>query len=259
MAKPTEIPTWATDPGATSDPGPTHKARGFQPGKRCPAGWLNWVLSKQGAWLNYLANLHDESEFLNKVYSWTNSHYFAAGIATQGILISHATNEYDYAAPRTRAISVNPSRGLGSWRTLSGEHSPAVTFVNESVEAYPIDLPTGATITAVQVGLKQGFPSHVAGKDLRARLKRYTAQPDGSVSIASLSDVTPRSPGDTPNFKVTSLANLHDAGVDNATSWLELEVTASDSANDHPAGIGYVGDAVGWIQVTFTDPGPRNY
>lgn len=82
MAKPTSITTWATDAGATADPGATRRATGFIAGKKLPAKWLNWLLNQNAAWLTYLSNLDTEPEFLNKVYKWTGRHwqYVSAGV-----------------------------------------------------------------------------------------------------------------------------------------------------------------------------------
>ena len=76
MPKPSTITTWATDPGATADPGPTRRATGFIAGKKLPSKWLNWILNQNAAWLTYLRDLHTEPEFLGQDYAWTGTHTF---------------------------------------------------------------------------------------------------------------------------------------------------------------------------------------
>ncbi len=118
MPKPSTITTWATDPGATADPGATRRATGFVAGKKLPAKWLNWILNQNGAWLTYLRDLHTEAEFLNKVYRWTNSHYwkipgssdFARFEEFGGMRYYDAGNS-PTSFSKTREISLTASQG----------------------------------------------------------------------------------------------------------------------------------------------------
>lgn len=87
--KPTTITTWATNSGATADPGDTVRGRGFQAGQKLPAKWLNWILNQNGAWLTYLRDLHNESEFLNKIYAWTGAHTFGGSVTTNALLTAN--------------------------------------------------------------------------------------------------------------------------------------------------------------------------
>lgn len=55
MPKPTQIPTWATDPAAQiTEPINARKTLGWLPGDALPAQELNWILNRQGQWLDWL-------------------------------------------------------------------------------------------------------------------------------------------------------------------------------------------------------------
>jgi hypothetical protein len=107
MTKPSDDYSFATDGGATSDPGPTRRATGFVAGKKVPAKWINWALNGASKWSAYLGNLHAEPDFLNKSYTWTAAHAFAAGIAgALSITGSVQAQSYLYDAPKLRTIMV---------------------------------------------------------------------------------------------------------------------------------------------------------
>lgn len=52
--KPATMPTWATDVGATVDPGSSAKATGWLVGQKPPAKWMNWILFWIYQWILYL-------------------------------------------------------------------------------------------------------------------------------------------------------------------------------------------------------------
>ena len=52
--KPTTLPQWATDGGATLEPAAGVKASGFVVGTRPPARWMNWILNTTYQWMQYL-------------------------------------------------------------------------------------------------------------------------------------------------------------------------------------------------------------
>lgn len=196
MAKPTEIPTWATDAGATSDPGPTHKARGFQPGKRCPAGWLNWVLSKQGAWLNYLANLQDETEFLNKSYAWLNSHSWGDASIGGGIVSAHEVyiDSLKYREPAIKELVIPlesfQNYAVGGWNAetngnqVSAEAAPARM-------RYSFRLPTQHQLAGIVACINQLADSTVTITVFR--LTRAIAAPylGARIELSSATSTTP--------------------------------------------------------------------
>jgi len=52
--KPTTLPQWATDGGATLEPAAGVKGTGFVVGTRPPARWMNWILNTTYQWMQYL-------------------------------------------------------------------------------------------------------------------------------------------------------------------------------------------------------------
>lgn len=80
MAKPTDLYPWATDPGATVDPGPAREATGFRSGKKPPAKWFNFLFNGAHQWFQYLSNLPNEAAFLGEVFHWTGGQTHAAPV-----------------------------------------------------------------------------------------------------------------------------------------------------------------------------------
>lgn len=234
MTKPAEVPEWATDPGATSDPGPTRKATGFVAGKRLPAKWLNWVLSRQGAWLHYLANLHDEGEFLNKVYRWVGNHYF------NWIVIDHASNEYGYATPRTRVVLRSPLTGAsdieGGW--IAGGSGVLCKDVAAHWEV-AIRLPQFSTLTRVRAGS--------SGLGATASMGVYVTACDlatgGAVGGTLIGSYDAAGAG----TKILDSGTLAEV-IDNQTKFYFVQFAAAE-----------LNAGVNWIELTFLDLGPRNH
>ncbi|MFW6031539.1 MAG: hypothetical protein ACOC9T_03020 [Myxococcota bacterium] len=83
MAKPSEVPTWATDDNYDSpgndwdgeptkvDPGSALKEGGWEPAQRVPAEYINWLFNRIGQWLDYIDELGD----LHVTYSLADATY----------------------------------------------------------------------------------------------------------------------------------------------------------------------------------------
>jgi hypothetical protein len=166
MAKPSTTYPFATDVGATADPGSTRQATGFVAGKKAPSKWFNWLHKGAHDWFEYLDNLHNETEFLNKAYAWTGAHTF--------------DEDVNFAVPRTYAKWIPLEDGQWSESDISvgftsdgdatlmprwtwAAASPDTAFVS-----FPVDLPTGATITGAKV-----VANAQAGHLVRARLANW--------------------------------------------------------------------------------------
>jgi hypothetical protein len=65
MPKPTVIPEWASNPGATFDPGLPYSQAGWTVGTKPPARVLNWWQNLVFLWCEYL------NQFENYAHTWT--------------------------------------------------------------------------------------------------------------------------------------------------------------------------------------------
>jgi hypothetical protein len=70
MAKPSEIPTWATG-GTIVTPSSGKRATGWVTGEKAPAQWFNWFMNRVGQWCTYLDGLPGEA------LNWTATQTFA--------------------------------------------------------------------------------------------------------------------------------------------------------------------------------------
>jgi hypothetical protein len=245
MAKPTEIPSWATDAGATNDPGASRKATGFVTGKKAPAKWFNWLHNRSGQWFSYLSNLHSEPEFLDKPYAWTGEHAFNGGV--DSIAITHASNTYDYSPARLavpKFVLMSSFIPIGAvlpiYRTTGAywEFQDATsTLLTE------IDLPTGATLEAVDAYVTGAVGGGYNMKLAVRRIIRSTTGPnslDTAVEDAAVTDP------DTLTCNVI-------AAVNNAASAIQISLTSSATSDAGQYG------RVHSVRLRFTDPGPRNH
>jgi hypothetical protein len=113
---------------------------------------------------------------------------------------------------------------------------------------YDLALPSGSELTAVSAGVVQLN----AGATVDMQLWVYSSQKDadmsGNPTVTSLgSDITPAGAGG----KVLSVPVAASAYIQGPLTSLAIHIRASDS--------GLASDSVHWIQVSFKDPGPRNY
>lgn len=243
MAKPTDTLPWATDPGATSDPGPTRKATGFLAGKRLPAKWLNYLLNKQGAWFQYLANLHDESEFLNKNYTWTGQTTFAGTTRlASGVEIS-------YPAPvaRARQLIMPPT---GNWTAMGfafGITPAAIKTLTASAQTtLRVELPHGSIITGLRARMSQANVATGVAQAMRLFLLRE--KPDDTGGVTDLETVASVDTNNVPGFQAPVVTGLSHV-VDNA-SYYYLRLVSSDAA---PGGEGN-GDQFYSTTVLYEEP-----
>lgn len=258
MAKPTDIPTWATDAGATSDPGPTRRATGFIAGKKLPAKWLNWLLNRQAGWFTYLRDLHTEPEFLNKIYTWTERHAFRGiSVGLFGLtVVGGADNEIVYGdangtvKPRERTTYIPLSATAQAtattergWVIFSGAASSRSTQQDLLI---PIQLPTGARLRRVEArvsGALTGTKLHLV-----ARLYEHSDSGLNVQKATQQADLTT-----SPQILKCEFA---DEPVNNDTSTWEVIIRAGSVAD--PLLAGAYGN-VQWVRVVWLDPGPRNY
>lgn len=253
MAKPTDIPTWATGPGETIvDPGPTRTQTGFVAGKKAPAGWFNFLFNRQGAWFSYLNDLHNEAQFLNKTYTWTGLQAFN-GTARFGTnpQIAGTTNDLVYTnaggtvtqrdrtilLPMTRFQSRSPEWFFGGFAGIEGDIWATNGLVTPTYPLTPLvaqfQIPTGAVLKSATVGLTE-VSAGTCGVHLGYDVPESLSGVSQSVTASATGSHTVSMVAPDPHDSATMLCKL----------W--LVVTAGHWSMQ-------------WAKVTFGDPGPRNY
>ena len=257
MPKPTDIPTWATDAGATQDPGAARQASGFRAGKRLPAKWLNWALSRHGSWFQYLRDLHLEPEFLNKNYPWAGSHRFSAdvGLVGEPVYVNAAGGtqgkERTVHLPLTHLAPADGDRTAWNlWHSAYGDYGKrgwikTLDKTNSGLLLGEFTVPSGAQITKVSACVSC-FPA--------ATTVTMKCGYVGTVLFGG--DVPPLLGGEsspTTHTGTTSQAiiSVTPPAVVFYGYWMSPFVTFRISDTG--------GAYIHWVKVTFLDPGPRNY
>lgn len=261
MAKPTSIPTWATDPGATADPGATRTATGFITGKKAPAKWFNWLFNRTGAWFSYLDNLHNEPEFLNKNYSWTGVQKLAMGYIANHWGVS---GEVLYANPTTgavelreRTVKVPLSCFVPSWDVSNNRSSWRFYLTDDGVQTYwdmvssdkalvgIMPLPHQSVVASVRCGVHAAGIIGVGGtlemtvglaSDMEGFADHESSMIWGTpVTVTAYTGV------------MTAYPPSHE--IDGARHSLAVRFVAPDGGQCR----------VYWGKTVFADPGPRNF
>ncbi len=259
MAKPTTIITWATDSGATSDPGPTRRASGFIAGKKLPAKWLNWLLNQNAAWLTYLRDLHAEPEYLNKLYKWTGQHSFTNGAGTfvagnllLGGEVQYVLGDGSTLTSKERRVLVPLSSGtpcgLGAssarfvapgywyWPDSSGQLAFPLRFAENCL---PQSVRLGATFHGSGTGAVSALVYH---KDIYLK----HADPD-SITATAIST------GGEPYTMAPGTSHMFTLDVSSA-SYVYNEFHEFYLVID-----GQVDCRIHWVDVRYFDFGPRNF
>jgi hypothetical protein len=265
MAKPSTTYEFATDSGATTDPGPTRRATGFVAGQRLPAKWLNWALNGFGKWTSYLSNLHDEPEFLSKAYTWTGWHRFhgaftmKAGIGLSGVPPANEifyTDDNAGLAPRLRTVMVpltqfvparvsfDPVADIDGWSYYEDDTTPdgmgTGWTTGKAIKRLlgHVRLPHGSTLTRVRCWVQTGG---MALNVSRVRIDPAT----GVITRAYLSETTTSANGLLESVAISGA----DAAADSAIDVFRI-VLQSTTDTVH---------RVRAVELQFLDPGPRNF
>jgi hypothetical protein len=245
MAKPTTVITWATDAGATSDPGPTRRASGFIAGKKLPAKWLNWLFSQNAQWLTYLRDLHTEPEFLSKAYSWSGMHRFVSAYITNNFGVNGEmlyVNDAGGIAPRERTVQVSLASGLACAAT-PGAHLASTgnnywSWDTLQTVAFPLSLPSGSELTGFSCTYTNNSQAttHVT-------CNLYVFAPnEGEPFIFGGGGNPDPAPGETVKYE-NAAVNI---GIGNAMNDVQIRFTAN-------------GGRLDVVEFSYLDPGPRNY
>lgn len=253
MAKPaTSLPSLATDTNFSAGPDsgtPTkvepssgQKAQGFVPGSPFVAQWWNWLGYAIGVWLAYFDSWISSGEEI--VYPVSKTRIVVVPVmgglngthenvgnpsVANGITQENAWKGYEqtlFGAGPGGADLVSPPDGL-----TCGSRG-----VNYSIpiSAY---LPSGATLTKVEIGVDPGTAQATAADRVKAGVVH------GGSTVTGTADATANDQTITIN---TSIA------IDRSATPAYVYVTSSQGANTTP-------DRWKTLALTFTDPGPRNF
>lgn len=240
MAKPTSTPRWATapsDPGDIVEPSSGRKDDGFNVGEAPPAGWFNWLFNLIYQWLAYLDGWFTTGDEL----------VYPTGAKTRKFIV-----------PLWSGITYD---SFTSWSKASNPQSNYFWQKKDDAATMRIVFPIGAllregmTITAVQMLIRPGDGRTAVD----AKIGLYYANPThtGGVAVPTPVGVGTQgsSSGTALQVVAASLGGAHtvvregDSGRD---YWVEILGTdaTGGGANDL--------DFLYGIELTVTDPGPRN-
>lgn len=218
---------WSGD-ATKVDPGAGRIAEGFEP-DLLPAPWLNFVLNAITAWINYL-----------KTY------------------LNTSTEEFVYPATKTRKKTILPTvhgtfaaAGAASeWLPSTIGNSPVLLPLVDAAKIWiPIDLPSGCTISAVEV-------------IVRSDSARST--PNGWIVKAfeqSENWTTPAAPTTTQQGSSTEgglASGYSKITVGSLTPFIIVNEYTAHVEVTAPTGSLGSNDALVALRITFTDGGPRN-
>lgn len=230
VARPTTTPTFATGASRRLEPDAGEKSNGFREAFRFAARKANWALGYAVDWIGYLAAIIDTNE------------------------------EHTYQAAKTRKTVVSLWDGIspdGFWSHPSDALPGSANYWWESANPYaqlvfPLNqyLRDGMTIDQIKV-IVDPTAANATGAD-RMSFILVGANPNFGTPAA----VTPAAIGSIPTDDGTAAfqtitQNYGNAIVragDNALDYYLLVLSANEAS----------GDRVYGVELTVTDPGPRN-
>lgn len=232
MAKPTDSETFATDATFAADgdawsgdpvrvdPGVARRDEGFEP-DLLPAEWINHEIGVHGDHIEYIHDVLNATDIIPAV---------ARTIIVGPLRLNHQSPDWDVeAVSRSNLIAVTAS-----------------AFASMDLSRF---VPTGATITLVRAMIFSGSGARAPGSRWSMRLDTMT-----------------------PNYTtpaigaVTLVASDEDDGTLSSQLLTTGAISLAMSAGDHvilsfkaPTPVVNPTDQVQSIEITFTDPGPRNF
>jgi hypothetical protein len=248
---------WSAQPTKV-EPSGTIKGRGFLPGTTPPAGWFNWIFNQ------IITNLNLKTDSPgtvtdNEIPRWhlTNGQTFQ----TSGMRVSDAI-ELEYISAKTRtvilsAVGGSPGKDPGATEVAKW-YVPNITTdagtLSCATDSAPIVfdlswLPDGATLTKVRALIDPGAARVGTGR-MNLRVQKRTVSLS-SPSAGTNSDVCSVFDDATANRQVIDSGAISEL-VDKAGG--KLMVATIVSGNTSSGSI----DSLEAIEVTFTDPGPKN-
>lgn len=287
MAYPYSDPNWASDTNFSSgtesgtptkvSPGAGALAQGWVPSLGFVGPYGNYLLNLLCSWIvGYVKDLHNQVEFLNKAYTWTAAHVFSGGVTfnttavtltsnmtgagnidisgtIEGGLfqIDHASTEYAYKAMRSRVemvpITINQDNGEAVW-SLAASYGNAysLTSANTRQLKVPFKAPTGAVLTSVRAGLLDSGSNAMSLYIYRQAEDKASM---GSPTLVQLGTTYTTSGAASPTLATSGTISSNNT-IDNSlyTYWIWVTVPSGSDLN-----------YVRWLEINYSDPGPRNH
>lgn len=260
-SKPANGISWASDANYASGsqvgqttrlaPSAGYKAQGFIPRRSLPARYLNWVLGTVSDWVDYLKDgllSGAVSVVDNDLRAFGDFEYCdatgAQTLPTRTLLIPLTSGMPNVSTPVWAPI-IDDASDLWYLQVSPGGTVRHMTW--------QVPIPEGAEVTLVRAGVTQIDTAAATPMKLEAfRASVDKTEAISATAVASLGSDTWASGGASSTDDVLSIT-LSPTFVASAVlgRCLIVRLSSSNSASDP--------DAVWWLEVTFTDPGPRNY
>ena len=222
---------WSGD-ATKEDPGSTRRAEGFEP-DLLPAPWLNFVLGLFGDWIEWLR-------------SWTNP------TSVEFVYPSTKTRKRVITAAEMPLISTEGSGGSyqEQWfPSLSGGTPILIPVVNAATVFVPIDIPSGCTISDVEVLVRSSAA--------RSTPNGWTVKVyEESIPWSSPAAPTSTQQGSTTEGGLSS--GYSKITVGSLTPFIRVNEYTAHALITGPTGSLGANDQLLGIRVTFTDGGPRH-
>jgi len=252
MAKPAEVPEWATDTNYSSgvdigtptkvDPGSGVKAQGHVPGTRGAAQTMNWWKNLVGSWVGWVNETfgEDSGEW---VYVDSSG---APTPKTRTIIIT---------GPRFRTRSTGtavyaPGGGGGGFLNSAGALRLQSNSVNVDLELQAL-LPHGAEITRIRAMVTPGASGRAGLDRLYVTATRRPAMdfdaPSADEETTWSSIWYQAASTSLQTIDSGAVALSIDSGV---PAFLVVKGGADAGTNN---------DFLYGVEITFSDPGPRNF
>lgn len=204
MAKPTEVPEFATDDTNNVEPDAGLKATGFVAGEIIDEGQPNWLFHRIGQWLAFLNPLFTSGGgFVAPV----NEHVAVSGTGRH----KHGTMTMVFSAinglPLSNDDSSDPFQNINSGLATSGG---GIQTTNDGTPwTIPINLPVGKRVTAVRARVEDdsATPTTIA-------FQLFTWDYTGGVASVAQIGTTQTSAGDDSlqTLTISGLTHTMDAG-----------------------------------------------
>jgi hypothetical protein len=215
-----------------------------------------------GRWIQFLANLDTETEFLNKAYAWSGAHTFN-GLVYATIRF-FSVGEYGYCTAggvsttktRTVLVPLLNQRALtddgAHWTGHLGGYLGCFTALDViQIPINPTTVPSGCTLTRVRACVKQAATASIDMKMLVYKSAADTSGPGGTSTLTQLGSED--SAADS-GFDILSSGSFSEA-IDRSANTYFVEIWASDAVGPDDA---FHPDEIHWVELQFSDPGPRN-
>lgn len=231
VARPSQSPTWATDTNFTNggvgiagtptkvEPSAGAKAEGDVPGTPYPAQRGNWFKNLVAGWASYFAAIIDSNE------------------------------EHTYQTAKPRAVRVYPKLiGPGAGWVMEDGNAKTSTHLDPGMFDISDVLRSGQVLTEVSVRLTMGHTEATSTNRVKVRVFKRT----GEATHTELTSGGVYAPTSTTSPQSVDPGAFSET-VNRVTTTYYVRVDSSTTAGD-----GGNPDKVHYIDIAYTDNGPRN-